>query len=29
MITWKLVDMIRKRFSAPTTEVVVSVYEMK
>lgn len=29
LITWTLVDMIRKRFFAPTGEVVVSVYEMK
>jgi short subunit dehydrogenase-like uncharacterized protein len=29
VMTWKLVDMIRKRFSAPTTEVVLSVHEVK
>jgi short subunit dehydrogenase-like uncharacterized protein len=29
VMTWKLVDMIRKRFSAPTAEVVVSVHEVK
>lgn len=29
LMTWKLVDMIRKKFSAPTAEVVVSVHEAK
>lgn len=29
LVTWSLVDMIRKRFSAPTGEVVLSVHDMK
>ena len=29
LITWALVDMLRRKFSAPTAEVIVSVHEMR
>lgn len=29
LVTWKLVDMIHKKLSAPTSEVVISVHEIK
>jgi short subunit dehydrogenase-like uncharacterized protein len=29
LVTWKLVDMIRRKFSTPTAEVIVSVHELR